>query len=85
MAAGLIVRDGDLVEVSGPVEQGSTMCSPAPVPAVNGPCPHGIRVPGVEPAEGATLRGRWHPNGLSDIRRLPYTPASAGALGPGVR
>jgi hypothetical protein len=81
--AGLIVRDGDLVEVSGPVEEDSTMCAPAPVPAINGPCPHGIRVPGVKPTDGATVRGRWHPNGLSDIRRLSYAPTSAGALGPG--
>ncbi|MET8153117.1 hypothetical protein ACIBSW_23405 [Actinoplanes sp. NPDC049668] len=79
--AELIVRDGDLVEVSGPVEEGSTMCAPAPVPAVNGPCPLGIRVPGVRPTAGATLRGRWHPGRLSDIRWLPYAPTSAGVLG----
>jgi hypothetical protein len=78
---GLIVRDGDLVEASGPVEEGSTMCSPAPVPAINVPCPHGIRVPGIEPTGGATLRGRWHPDGLSGIQRLPYSPTSAGMLG----
>ncbi|MBB3098545.1 hypothetical protein FHR83_006244 [Actinoplanes campanulatus] len=78
---GLIVRDGDLVEASGPVEEGSTMCSPAPVPAINGPCRHGIRVPGVEPTGGVTLHGRWRPDGLSDIRRMPYSPTSAGVLG----
>ncbi|MCA2217156.1 hypothetical protein [Jidongwangia harbinensis] len=79
--AGLIVRDGDLVEASGPVEKGSTMCSPAPVPAIYGPCPHGIRVPGIKPTDGVTLRGRWHPSGLSDIRRMPYSPPSGGVLG----
>jgi hypothetical protein len=79
--AGLIVRDGDLVEASGPVEQGSRMCSPAPVPATFGPCPHSVRVPGVKPTDGATLRGRWHRNGLSDIRRMPYSPPTAGVLG----
>jgi hypothetical protein len=78
--AGLIVRDGDLVEVSGPVED-SKMCAPGP--AFSGPCLNVIRVPGVKPTDGATLRGRWHPNALSDIRRLPYAPTSAGAPGPG--
>ncbi|GGN35825.1 hypothetical protein GCM10010109_60160 [Actinoplanes campanulatus] len=57
------------------------MCSPAPVPAINGPCRHGIRVPGVEPTGGVTLHGRWRPDGLSDIRRMPYSPTSAGVLG----
>jgi len=77
--AELIVRDGDLVEASGPVED-AELCSPAPVPAINGPCPFGIRVPGVQPSAGATVRGRWHPGRLSDIRWLPYAPTSAGFL-----
>jgi hypothetical protein len=38
-------------------------------------------VPGVKPADGATLRGRWHPGRLSDIRRMPYSPPSTGTLG----
>jgi hypothetical protein len=38
-------------------------------------------VPGVEPTDGATLRGRWHRGGLSDIHRIPYSPTSAGVLG----
>lgn len=79
--AGLIVRDGDLVEASGWVEEGSTMCAPAPVPAINAPCPWGIRVPGVKPTDGATLRGRWHPGRLSDIRWMPYSPPSTGTHG----
>nr|BFE71451.1 hypothetical protein GCM10020092_047520 [Actinoplanes digitatis] len=80
--AELIVRDGDLVEASGPVED-AELCSPAPVPlpVVGDTCPHGIRVPGVRPTAGATLRGRWHSGWLSDIRWLPYAPTSAGALG----
>lgn len=78
--AELIVRDGDLVEASGPVED-AQLCSPAPVPAINILCPHRIRVPGVKPTTGATLRGRWHPTGLSDIQRMPYAPTSAGVLG----
>ncbi len=79
--AGLVVRNGDLVEASGPVED-AKLCAPAPVPlSVNGyTCRYGIRVPGVEATDGATLRGRWHPNGLSDIQRLPYSPSSAGTL-----
>jgi hypothetical protein len=81
--AELIVRDGDLVEASGSVED-ETMCSPAPVPTVFGiTCPSGIRVPGVSPTYTATLRGRWHPGWLSDIQRMPYAPTSAGELGPG--
>ncbi|MFI7603230.1 hypothetical protein [Actinoplanes sp. NPDC049681] len=80
--AGLIVRDGDLVEASGPVEA-ARLCSPAPVPAVDRPCQFGIRAPGIKPTHGATLRGRWHPNRLSDIERLPYAPPSAGVMGPG--
>lgn len=80
--AGLIVRDGDLVEASGPVED-AELCAPAPVTAQVGgdTCPYGIRVPGVRPTDGATLRGRWHRDGLSDIRRMPYSPTSAGVLG----
>jgi hypothetical protein len=80
--AGLIVRDGDLVEASGPVDDGE-LCAPAPVllPGNGDTCPYGIRVPGVTPTGGATLRGRWHPDGLSDVQRLPYTPTSAGDLG----
>ncbi|WP_130510968.1 hypothetical protein [Krasilnikovia cinnamomea] len=80
--AGLIVRDGDLVEASGPVED-AELCAPAPVPLSLGgdTCPYGIPVPGVKPTDGATLRGRWHPIGLSDIRRMPYAPTSAGVLG----
>jgi hypothetical protein len=78
--AGLIVRDGDLVEASGPVDD-EEMCSPAPT--ISGPCTHGIAVPGIGPANGVTLRGRWHPQGLSDIERLPYAPTSAGVMGPG--
>ena len=82
--AGLIVRDGDPVEVSGPVED-SVMCAPAPVllPAGGGPCRDGIRVPGVRPAGGVTVRGRWHRGRLSDIRRMPYSPTAAGALPAG--
>lgn len=79
--AELIVRDGDLVEASGWVEEGSTMCSPAPVLTIHAPCQYGIRVPGIAPTNGATLRGRWHPGRLSDIRRMPYAPTSAGVLG----
>ncbi|GAA0797905.1 hypothetical protein [Spirilliplanes yamanashiensis] len=79
--AGLIVRDGDLVEASGPVDD-EVMCSPGPVPAIiDPPCTPGIRVPGIKPTRGATLRGRWHPNGLSDIQRMPYSPPSTGLLG----
>jgi hypothetical protein len=82
-AAGLIVRDGDLVEASGPVED-SKMCSPAPDPLIIGaPCQWGIWVPGVGPTGGVTLRGRWHRGGLSDIQRMPYSPTWAGSLGPG--
>ncbi len=77
--AGLIVRDGDLVEASGPVDDG-ILCSPGPFFG-NGPCQWGIRVPGVEPTTDATLRGRWHPNGLSDIQRMPYTPPTTGRHG----
>jgi hypothetical protein len=77
--AGLIVRDGDLVEASGPVEEGM-LCAPAPIFG-NGLCRWGVRVPGVRPTDGATLRGRWHPNGLSDIQRMPYTPPTTGTLG----
>jgi hypothetical protein len=80
-AAELIVRDGDLVEASGPVED-SKMCSPAPVPAINAPCPWGIRVPGVGSTDGITLRGRWHPGGLSGIQRMRYSPTWAGSLEP---
>jgi hypothetical protein len=78
--AGLIVREGDLVEASGPVAD-ERMCSPAP--ALSGPCTRGIRVPGVAPAIGVTLRGRWHPQRLSDIEQRPYAPTSAGVPGPG--
>jgi hypothetical protein len=80
--AGLIVRDGDLVEASGPVED-AELCAPAPVTLQVGgdTCPYGIRVPGVKPTDGATLRGRWHPNGLSDIRRMPYSPPTTGTHG----
>ncbi|MFI5898036.1 hypothetical protein ACIA5D_48935 [Actinoplanes sp. NPDC051513] len=79
--SGLIVREGDLVEASGPVEAGSRMCSPAPDPLlINAPCRWSIRVPGVEPTHGATVRGRWHPGRLSDIRRMPYSPPSTGRL-----
>ncbi len=80
--AGLIVRDGDLVEASGRVEKGK-LCAPAPITAQLGgdSCPYGIRAPGIRSTDGATLRGRWHPNGLSDIRRPPYSPTSAGVLG----
>jgi hypothetical protein len=74
--AGLIVRDGDLVEVSGRVED-AQICAPAPVAGDS--CPYGIRVPGVGPSDGVTLRGRWHPDGLSDIQQMPYSPSSAGA------
>ena len=79
---GLIVRDGDLVEASGRVEDGK-LCAPAPVTAQLGgdSCPYGVRVPGVRSTDGVTLRGRWHPDGLSDIRRMPYSPTSAGVLG----
>lgn len=76
--AGLVVRDGDLVEASGPVEDWE-LCAPAPV--FSDTCPHGIRVPGIWSTGGATLRGRWHPGRLSDIRRMPYAPTSAGMLG----
>jgi hypothetical protein len=79
--AGLIVRDGDLVEASGPVDD-EILCSPAPVPAIiDPPCAWGIRAPGIKPSRGVTLRGRWHPSGLSDIRRMPYSPPSTGTLG----
>jgi hypothetical protein len=80
--AELIVRDGDLVEVSGAVEDGK-LCAPAPVmlPVGGDTCPYGIRVPGVRATDGATLRGRWHPGRLSAIRRMPYSPTSAGVLG----
>ncbi|RZU50847.1 hypothetical protein EV385_2639 [Krasilnikovia cinnamomea] len=80
--AELIVRDGDLVEVSGPVED-AELCAPAPIPASIGgdTCPYGIPVPGIRPTNAATLRGRWHPIGLSDIQRMPYKPTSAGAPG----
>jgi hypothetical protein len=78
----LIVQDGDLVEASGPVED-AELCAPAPVTAQVGgdTCPYGIQVPGIRPTYAATLRGRWHPIGLSDIRRMPYSPTSAGVLG----
>ncbi|WP_344519803.1 hypothetical protein [Paractinoplanes durhamensis] len=80
--SGLIVREGDLVEASGPVEAGSRMCSPAPDPLLfDTPCRWGIQVPGVEPTPGATVRGRWHPGRLSDIQRMPYSPPSTGRLG----
>ncbi|GAB1645226.1 hypothetical protein KRMM14A1259_56490 [Krasilnikovia sp. MM14-A1259] len=80
--AELIVRDGDLVEASGRVED-AQLCAPAPVPISLGgdTCPYGIPVPGVRPTDGVTLRGRWHPIGLSDIQRMPYSPTSAGVLG----
>jgi hypothetical protein len=79
--AGLIVRDGDLVEASGPVEDG-ILCSPAPFPAlIDPPCAWGIRVPGVRPTDRATVRGRWHPNGLSDIQQMPYSPPTTGTPG----
>ncbi|WP_203820548.1 hypothetical protein [Paractinoplanes ferrugineus] len=79
--SGLIVREGDLVEASGPVEAGSRMCSPAPNPLlINTPCQWGIQVPGVEPTHGATVRGRWHPGWLSDIQRMAYSPPSTGRL-----
>jgi hypothetical protein len=78
----LIVREGDLVQASGPVEAGSRMCSPALDPLLfDTPCRWSIRVPGVEPTDGATVRGRWHPGRLSDIRRMPYSPPSTGRLG----
>jgi hypothetical protein len=78
----LIVREGDLVEASGPVEADSRMCSPALGPLlIDTPCRWSIRVPGVEPTPGATVRGRWHPGRLSDIRRMPYSPPSTGRLG----
>ncbi|MEU7906292.1 hypothetical protein [Actinoplanes sp. NPDC049118] len=73
----LIVRDGDLVEASGSVEDGE-LCAPGPVGSDT--CPFGIRVPGVKPTGGATLRGRWHQGWLSDIQRMPYAPTSAGTL-----
>ncbi|MDI6103736.1 hypothetical protein QLQ12_34490 [Actinoplanes sp. NEAU-A12] len=73
--AGLIVRDGDLVEASGTVE-GWELCAPAPI--FGDTCPYGVRVLGVWPTDAATLRGRWHSGGLSDIQRLPYAPTSAG-------
>ena len=80
--SGLIVREGDFVEASGPVEAGSRMCSPAMDPLLfDTPCHWGIRVPGVEPTGGATVRGRWHPGRLSDIQRMPYSPPSTGRLG----
>ncbi|MEV8504607.1 hypothetical protein AB0368_07215 [Actinoplanes sp. NPDC051475] len=80
--ARLIVRDGDLVAASGPVED-AELCAPAPTTANVGgdTCPYGIRVPGVRATDGATLRGRWHPGRLSAIRRMPYSPTSAGVLG----
>jgi hypothetical protein len=76
--AELIVRDGDLVEASGSVEDWE-LCAPAPV--FSDTCPYGTQVPGVWATDGATLRGRWHPIGLSDIQRMPYAPTSAGVLG----
>ena len=76
--AELIVRDGDLVEASGEVDNWQ-LCAPAPV--FSDSCPHGIWVPGVWATDGATLRGRWHRGRLSDIRRMPYSPTSAGVLG----
>ncbi|WP_433293883.1 hypothetical protein ACQP2F_31710 [Actinoplanes sp. CA-030573] len=79
--SGLIVREGDLVVASGPVEAGSRMCAPALDPLlVNTPCRWSIRVPGVEPTPGATVRGRWRPGRLSDIQRMPYSPPSTGRL-----
>ncbi|WP_412750184.1 hypothetical protein [Krasilnikovia sp. M28-CT-15] len=80
--AELIVRDADLVEASGPVED-AELCAPAPVLAPLGgdTCPDGIPVPGVKPTNAATLRRRWHPLGLSDIQQMPYSPTSAGTLG----
>jgi hypothetical protein len=45
------------------------------------PCRWSIQVPGVEPTDGATVHGRWHPGWLSDIRRMPYSPPSTGGLG----
>ncbi|PWK40077.1 hypothetical protein [Actinoplanes xinjiangensis] len=77
-AATLIVRDGDLVEASGRVED-AQMCAPAPVAGDS--CPYGIDVPGVAPTDGATLHGRWHPGELSEIRQMPYSPSSAGSGG----
>jgi hypothetical protein len=76
--AGLIVRDGDLVEATGPVED-AELCAPSLIGSGD-TCPFGIGVSGVEPTGGVTLRGRWHPNGLSDIQQLPYAPTSAGTL-----
>ena len=80
--AELIVRDGDLVEASGPVED-AELCAPAGIMLAIGSdtCPDGIRASGVKPTVGATLHGRWHPDRLSDIRRMPYRPTSAGVLG----
>ncbi|MEU7907885.1 hypothetical protein [Actinoplanes sp. NPDC049118] len=75
--AELIVRDGDLVEASGSVV-GGELCAPTPV--FSDPCPYGIWAPGVWPTGGATLRGRWHQGWLSNIRRMPYAPTSAGTL-----
>ncbi|MEU4157216.1 hypothetical protein [Actinoplanes sp. NPDC026670] len=74
--ASLIVRDGDLVEVSGRVKDGE-LCAPAPIGGDS--CPYDIDVPGVPPSDGVTLRARWHRDGLSDIEVLPYAPTSAGA------
>jgi hypothetical protein len=81
--AGLIVRDGDLVEASGSVED-AELCAPGPVllPGDGDTCPYGIRVLGVRPTDAATVRGRWHPGALLDIRRMPYSPTSAGEMGP---
>ena len=78
--AELVVRDGDLVEASGSVED-VELCAPAPVGSDT--CPFGIWVLGVWPTDGATLRGRWHRGWLSDIQRMPYAPTSAGEMGPG--
>lgn len=78
--AQLIVREGDLVEASGSVEDGR-LCAPAPIGGIS--CPHGIRVTGVRPSGGTTLRGRWHPGALTDVAELPYAPTTAGEFGPG--
>ncbi|MEV4282968.1 hypothetical protein [Actinoplanes xinjiangensis] len=76
--AALIVRDGDLVEASGRVED-AQMCAPAPVAGDS--CPYSIGVPAVAPTDGVTLHGRWHPGELSEIRQMPYSPSSAGSGG----
>lgn len=78
--AELIVRDGDLVEASGSVED-ARLCAPGPV--FSDTCPNGIFVPHLWPTDAATLRGRWHQGWLSNIQRMPYAPTSAGEMGPG--